>query len=179
MGFFTASLGCMEPVPTSHGNFGAAIAVAVLFLVAQFLAPSSHLNQMELRCGQPSRIIATFPNTKDCVDPRYRAGCSCGPTKNPLSDPYHFWLIPLLMGLLGYISLNGSILRRLSILNGAVVFAWVLQSIFMLLKDPYSDLAGAMLVVSIIAPVYCVLASAWFFASLAIHSIAKRLSAAT
>lgn len=165
---------------SSHGNFGAAIAVAVLFLLAQFAAPNSHLNQSQLSCGQPSRVIASYPDIKACDnDPRYRAGCACEPIKNPLSDPYHFWLIPLLMGLLGYISLKGSIPWRLTILNSAVVFAWALQFIFSLLKDPKSEIAMALLFVPILTAVYCALVSAWFLVSLAIHSLAKRLSKAT
>jgi hypothetical protein len=165
---------------SSHGNFGAAIAVVVLFLLAQFVAPHSHLSQSQLSCGQPARVITSFPDIKACDnDPRYLTGCACGPIKNPLSDPYHFWLTPLLMGLLGYILLKGSIPSRLTILNSAVVFAWALQFVFSLLKDPKSEIAMALLFVPILAAVYCTLVSAWFLVSLAIHSLVKRLSKAT
>lgn len=170
----------MERASTNHRNFRAAIAVAMLFLVAQFVAPSTHLKQSQLSCGQPSKIIASFPDIRACDnDPRYRTGCACGPVKNELSGPYHFWLIPLLMGLLSYISLKGSIPSRLAFINGAVVFAWISHFIFSLLKEPNPEIAMALLFLPILAAVYCVLVTAWFFVFMAVHSIAKRRFSAT
>ncbi len=170
----------MERASTNFRNLKAAIALAVFFLVAQFIAPSTHLKQSQLLCGQPSQIIASFPDIRACDnDPRYRTGCACGPVKNELSDPYHFWLIPLLMGLLSYISSNGSIASRLAFMNGAVVFASVLNFIFSLLKEPNAEIDMALLFVPILVAVYCVLVTAWFFVFMAVHSITKRRFSAT
>lgn len=167
----------MERMPASTGNFGAAIALVALFLFAQFAAPNSHQQESRLSCGQ-STIVASFADMNACTnDPRYRAGCACGPIENPWSGPYHFGLIPLLVALLGYIALKGSIPTRLALLNGAVSFVLVAQFVFAFFKEPNAAMAIPFL--PFLMAGYCVAVTVWFVVFLAAHSIAERHSNAT
>jgi hypothetical protein len=140
---------------------GAAIGVALLFFFAQFAAPDRNLKETHLSCSQSSAVVS-FTDMNACTkDPRYRPGCGCGPVKNPWFIAYHLGLIPLLVGLLGYISLSGSLTTRLVFLNGAVAFALVTEFVLAFVKNDSAAIALPFL--PFITAGHCAIATAWFF----------------
>jgi hypothetical protein len=143
----------------------AGFAIVLLFLFAHFVEPKSHLQQAQLSCGGK---VTVFANMDACTnDSGYRAGCGCGPVKNPWYATYQWGLIPLLAGFLGAATLIGSVTRRLVFLNGAVVIGLVAQSsMHAFFNDRYSsvDLYFNLLFFPLIAAALCILVTAWFAA---------------
>jgi hypothetical protein len=128
------------------------------FLFADVVGPRSHLQQAQLSCGEN---VTVFANMDACTnDPGYREGCGCGPMKNPSYTAYRFGLIPLLAGLFGSVTLIGSLMRRLTFLNSAVVMALVIDFMRAFLEEPNAIIALPFL--PFFAVFLCMLVTVWF-----------------
>ena len=154
------------------GNLGAAIGVALLFVFAQFTAPDRSVKETHLSCSQSSAVVS-FADMSACrKDPRYRPGCGCAPVKNPWSTAYHLGLIPLLAGLLGCISLSGSLTTRLVFLNGAVAFAFAVGFVLAFIENDSAAITLPFLPYFIAG--HCAIVTAWFFLFRTGHRIVKQ-----
>lgn len=167
----------MGRIPQNISNLLAYFAMAALFILAQFAAPNSHLKESQLSCSQSSAVIPFADMTACTNDHRYRAGCACGPIKNPWSTLYHFGLLPVLIALIGHNSLRGALLVQLVLMNGAVSFALVAEFVVAFVKDPNALMAIPIL--PFLAVGYCVIVTAWFFIFRISRSVLERYSNAT
>lgn len=158
-------------------NFGTAIGVVLLFVLAQFAAPNRNLKETHLTCSQSSAVVS-FSDMNACTkDPRYRPGCGCAPVTNPWSTAYYWGLIPLLAGLLGYIALSGPLTTRLVFLNGAVAFAFIAGFVFAFVKNDSAVIA--LPVLPLITVGYCAIVTIWFFVFRAGYLMLKQRTNAT
>jgi hypothetical protein len=156
----TRTLGGMGTSRVALANLGSGIVIAVLYFFSQYAAPSWHLKETRLSCST-SGTTATFPDMQACrKDSAYRVGCGCAPIRNHWSTAYQFGLVPLLVGVIGFVALRGPLVARLATLNAAIVAALLAQLMQALMRHDSSVMLIPLM--PLIAALFCGLATAWF-----------------
>jgi hypothetical protein len=137
------------------------IAVSAAALALWIASPDPSAKEAHLLCGG-HEIAAIYPDMGTCTtDPRFKAGeCGCARPQSTWYVWYSALLVPGIATVLAFIVLRGSLALRLSLLNGAIALALVLELFYALIHDPES--AMVVPVYPIIILVFCVGATVFF-----------------
>lgn len=155
------TLGGMNTSRIALRNIAAVTLLTALLFLSQAIAPPRTLKEANLSC-KASGISMIFDSMQACTSSKdYRAGCACGPLRNPWSTAYHWGLAPFLTALVGLIALRGKLTTQLLLLNATIVFVLLIQVIIGIQK--HDSAVMAIPLIPIIAAVECGIISGWFF----------------
>ena len=140
-------------------------AVLALFFMSFVAAPDMYLQQTELSCE--SKWLGVFPDMNACSKVS-KPGCICFRTENHWFKAYQWGLVPLMVGVVGYIALRGPLRTRLILLNTAIVCGYLVNFGRELLKEPNALMVLPLLPFLIGA--FCIAISAVFLLTRYLHA---------
>jgi hypothetical protein len=137
------------------------IAVSAAALALWIASPDPSAKEAHLLC-RGHETAAVYADMGACTtDPRFKAGeCGCARSESAWYLCYSALLVPGIATVLAFILLRGSLALRLSLLNGAIALALVLELFYALIRDPEAAMVVPVYPIIIIA--FCVGATVFF-----------------
>src|SRR5688572_16439749 len=110
----------LDTLPILVRNALAVLGVGAVFVGLGLLSPDWSKSEAEFKCPPDYKVAAIYPDMIQCskmMDASSGSGCGCSRPENPWARVYAEYVVPPILGLVGWLLLGGSIGAKIGLFN--------------------------------------------------------------